>query len=176
MEKIFLSEKMQKILKKHTKKIEKELKVSISINESEAVIEGEAFQKFIAVKAIEALECGFDINVALLLSNPDNMFEKINLKDYVRSSRLKQVMGRVIGEKGKAKRVISELSECYMSISDGIIGLIGKLANVSLAARAVKSLIRGSPHSSVYSFLERSQGKLHAPEEDIFDKEEKEEE
>ena len=50
------------------------------------------------------------------------------------------------------------------------VAIIGQTNNVEIASRAIESLIRGSPHSSVYRFLEKS--KAHLKEIDKEDVEE----
>jgi len=165
-----ITEKLKYILKKHKIKLEKELNIEIDIKEDHAEIKAGAFSEYIAKDIIDALSFGFDINTALLIQNPDYMFTVINLKELVRNSRLKDVRGRIIGEKGKAKRVISELAECDMTISDNTVALIGKTENIAVASKAIQSLIRGSPHASVYAFLEKCKRRLREAEHINFEK------
>jgi len=160
MEEIQLSNRLRKVLAKEQKKLEKELQVKLMIEKENVVISGEAFPQYIASKVLRAIDFGFDAESALLLSGEDYMLEIINLKSYVRPSRLKQVKGRIIGEKGKAKRVISELTECDIVIKDNIVALLGRTENIVLASKAVRLLVGGSPHASVYTFLEKNMAKL----------------
>ena len=80
---------------------------------------------------------------------------------------MKSVLGRVIGERGRTKQVISEMTGCAVSIKDYTISIIGDTEDVSLARHAVQSLIRGAPHSNVYAYLERNRRLKRIKEEDI---------
>ncbi len=161
MEKIPLSNRLKKVLAKERKKLEKRLQVKLILEKEDVIVSGEAFPEYIGSKVLHAIDLGFDTESALLLSSEDYMLELINLKSYVRPSRIRQVKGRVIGEKGKAKKVISELAECDMVVKDNTVALLGKTENVALASKAVRLLIGGSPHASVYTFLENNKAKLH---------------
>ena len=97
------------------------------------------------------------------------MLEKVNLKDFVRTSQLRRVKGRVIGEKGKTKKVIAELTDCAIVIRDYSVAIIGKTVDVAMTVKALRSLIRGAPHSKVYAFLERSRKiRIEKKEEEEF--------
>ncbi|MCU0861129.1 MAG: KH domain-containing protein, partial [Methanomassiliicoccales archaeon] len=67
---------------------------------------------------------------------------------------------RVIGSNGKTRRLIEDLTGVYMSVYGSTVGLIGQPEQVEVARKAVDILLRGSEHSTVYSYLERSRPKL----------------
>jgi len=67
---------------------------------------------------------------------------------------MRRLKGRVIGADGKTRRIIEDMTETYVTVYGKTIGIIGETSNVSLARRAIESLLRGSPHSSVYKWLE----------------------
>lgn len=170
-----IADKLRSMVIKHKKRLEHELKIRIDVKEDVMEIIGEAFSGYMLKNIIEAFKCGFSIEKAMLLTNPDYVLNCINLKDRVRSSRLKDVKGRIIGEKGKAKRVMSELAECDISVSENTVGLIGKAENIAIASKALQSLIRGSPHASVYTLLEKNKRKMREAEHMDFSEEEIEE-
>jgi ribosomal RNA assembly protein len=143
-------------IKKFKQQIEKALNVKISFSGDNARIEGEGFEEYIALSVVEALNYGFELPIALHLKNEDYMMEKINLRKIVRPSRIQTIKARIIGLDGKTKRIISELTDCEVAIKDKIVAMIGKTEDVGIAKRAVTSLIQGSPHSSVYAFLEKN--------------------
>ena len=150
--------------------LEKSLKVNLTFNKDNVEIESkndDAYNEYLAVSVLEALDLGFDLNSALSLKNENYMIEKIPIKNYVRPSRMKSVLGRVIGERGRTKQVISEMTGCAVSIKDYTISIIGDTEDVSLARHAVQSLIRGAPHSNVYAYLERNRRLKRIKEEDI---------
>ena len=157
MEKLFV-QKLGKV-KKHKKDIEKALKVNIKFAADGAEIESKdenAYNEYIARHVIEALEMGFSFESAIKLKNEDYMIETISLKKHVRSSRLRMVVSRLIGEKGRTKEIIKEMTGCDVAIYDYNISIIGETEDVEFAAHAVRSLIRGAPHASVYAYLERN--------------------
>jgi len=143
-------------LKKFKNQIQNELHVKITIEGENAEIEGEGINEYTALSVIGALNLGFDFNVAISLKDEDFMMEKLNLKRYVKPSRLTTIKGRIIGLGGKTKRIIAGLSDCEIALKDNIVAIIGKTSDVDICARAIRSLIQGSPHSSVYAFLEKS--------------------
>jgi len=156
MESLPLSGKLKKVLAKYLKDLEKKLSVKIIAEKNNVILTGEAYAEYIGAKVLHAIDLSFDMESALLLLDQDYMLEVINLKNYVRVSRLKTVKGRIIGKKGKAKKVIAELTECSIVIKDNAIALIGKTDDIALATKAILSLIRGSPHASIYTFLEKN--------------------
>ena len=161
MEKILSSPKLKKVLRKYKKKIEKDLEIKIKEEKNEIIIEGDdAYNEYLGRNILEATDMGFKVEDSLMLLNEDHMFEQIKIRDHARPSRVNTVRGRVIGREGKAKKVVEDLTGCSIVIHDNIIGIIGKTENVDLASRAVKSIMKGSPHSSVYTLLEKSQSRL----------------
>ena len=97
---------------------------------------------------------GFSIKEALLLKSEEFVFEKISIKNIAKRKDLSQVRARVIGTKGKAIRVIEDLSGCYIAVHDNAVGIIGYAEDVKKASYALKRLIAGSKHASVYAYLE----------------------
>jgi ribosomal RNA assembly protein len=161
-------------LKKFRKQIENALDVKITIEGDMANIEGESFGEYTALSVIESLNYGFDLPIALQLKNEEFMMEKLNLKRLTRPSRLATIKGRIIGLGGKTKRLIAELTDCEIAIKDNIIAIIGRTSDVDITKQAISSLIHGSPHSSVYAFLEKNRKirkeKVDIDEEDLRDR------
>lgn len=165
MKKIFF-ENINKILP-FKDKIEKALNIKIYFEPDNAVVEGSAIDEEIAERVFEALYLGFNIYEALTLKNEEVMLEKINIKDYVRPSRVITAKARVIGKEGKAKRVISDLTECAVSIKEHYVGIIGRNEDVDIALLAIISLIRGKPHAKVYAYLEKKRVERRLKGEDL---------
>jgi ribosomal RNA assembly protein len=154
MEKIFV-QYPQKIMR-IKKRIEKTLDVKITGIDDEIDVEGEGENEYVASMVIGAIDIGFDSRVALLLQDPEYIIEKINLKSYVKPSRMSTVKGRLIGRKGKAKNRLAQLTGCDIVIKNHTVVILGLTNDVDIASKAVRSLIKGSPHSSVFAFLEKS--------------------
>jgi len=138
------------------KKLEKTLDVKL-IQDNEGIhIEGEGINEYGASLVLDAIDIGFNPRVALLLKDPDYMMEKINLKNYVRISRLNTVRGRIIGREGKAKNQLAQLTDCEIVVYDSTIAILGLTEDVDVASKAIRSLIKGSPHTSVFQYLEKA--------------------
>ncbi|MEM0359121.1 MAG: KH domain-containing protein [Candidatus Hadarchaeales archaeon] len=112
-----------------------------------------------ALKAREVLRAigrGFSPEKAFSLLEEDHYLEVIELEDYGGSEKaMTRLRGRVIGEEGKARRTIEELSGALVSVYGKTVALIGTPEELRRARRAVEMLLGGAEHSTVYRFLER---------------------
>ncbi|AIC15999.1 KH domain-containing protein [Nitrososphaera viennensis] len=119
----------------------------------------EQIEMFKAVEIISAISRGFSPQRAMrLLEEEEMLFQQIDLRDYTgRSpSALERVKGRIIGEGGKSRRTIEELSGASMSVYGHTVSLIGTYHEVRLATDAIDMLCRGSMHKSVYNMLQEA--------------------
>ncbi len=157
MEKIY-SQSAGKI-RQNKHKLEKELNVKISFTGKTVNIEGRAVEEYLVSNIVEAMELGFTAEQALLLKDEEVIFEKINIKDITKRHDLARVRGRIIGTHGKTREHIEELSDCFVSVHDNVVGIIGKSEDIKKAIQAVTSIIQGSKQSKVYSYLERERAK-----------------
>jgi len=145
------------------------IKLKIDSKEGDVFLEGEdALGLYSAREVVRAIGRGFNPEIALLLLKPDYMFEMLNMLDYVKSkSSIIRLKGRVIGAEGRSRKTIEELTETYISVYGKTIGIIGFSENVAIAKKAIESLLSGSPHSSVYKWLERRRGNMKRRDLDI---------
>ena len=143
--------------------IEKRCGVEIEIDSEngDATISGnkpvEQMEAFRAIEVITAISRGFSPERAYrLFENEEIMFQQMDLHDYVGKSpnALERVKGRIIGEGGKARRMIEELTGAHVSVYGHIVGYIGNFKEVKLANDAIVMLAKGSMHKSVYSMLQ----------------------
>jgi len=139
--------------------IGKATKCSIDINsqEGEVHIEGDdPLQMFTCGEIVKAIGRGFNPEVALMLTKMDFVLEIISVMEWAKTQNdLMRMRGRVIGKEGKTRRLIEDLLEVYIVVYGKTIGIIGRGDDVSLARRAVESLLSGSPHANVYKWLEK---------------------
>lgn len=139
--------------------IEKETKTKIEIDsdEGDVSVSGEdALTLFTAREIVNAIGRGFNPEIALKLINSDYVFELISLTESARSKNdMARLKGRVIGQEGKSRRVIEELTDCEICVFGKTIGIIGKVERTPIARRAIEMLLEGSMHSSVYKYLEK---------------------
>ncbi len=147
------------------KKIETEIHIKLNINskDGDVTISGEdALELYTAREVVRAISRGFNPEYALLLLKSDYSFEVFNIIDYVGKNKnaILRLKGRIIGKDGKARRIIEELTEANLCVYGKTIGIIGEIENVSIARRAVQSLLSGAPHSNVYRWLEHRRKEL----------------
>ena len=118
---------------------------------------------FRAKEVVTAIGRGFAPEHAFrLLDDDEIIFEVIDLRETVGRSPtdLKRIKGRVIGKEGKTRRIIEELSEANISVYGHTISIIGYPDQSSIAREAVRMLIGGSLHGTVYRFLHKKRREL----------------
>jgi ribosomal RNA assembly protein len=147
------------------KQVEQETKTRISIDseEGDVTIVGEdPLGLYSAREIVKAIGRGFNPEFALQLLKPDYNFELFNITDYAGNNKnsLQRLKGRVIGKEGKARMIIEELCEVNICVYGKTVGIIGEIENVSIARRAIESLLTGSPHSNIYKWLEKRRKEL----------------
>jgi ribosomal RNA assembly protein len=140
------------------------LKLSVDSKEGLVTLKAESAMNtdpITATRVIEAVGRGFSPQRARRLMDEGTMFEVIDLRDYAGRSvnSLERIRGRVIGLKGKSRRVIEELTACHISVYGRTVAIIGEAAEVQLAAQAVRSLATGSQHKNVYNTLQKARTK-----------------
>ncbi len=152
--------------------IEKELNVRLDIDGESGDVRVsmdpnasvEDIKIFKAIEFINAIARGFSPERAKRLLEYNSygvsniMLNVIDIKDYVGKSHnsLERVKGRIIGKDGKARRILEELTDTYISVYGHYVSIIGKPEDVKLASDALMMLITGSMHSTVYNMLERA--------------------
>ncbi len=119
-----------------------------------------------ASNIIKAINLGFSPEKAFLLLDRDLTLHVIDLYIYLKKkseNHLRRVMGRIIGEKGKTKRIIEETTNTHISIYRNYIAIIGSFEGIYVADEAIKLLVKGKPHKVVYEYLynTRSHGGLY---------------
>ncbi|MBI3858638.1 MAG: RNA-binding protein [Thaumarchaeota archaeon] len=146
--------------------LENELGVKLDVDGREGVvaIRSESVGKadpFTAVRVVEAIGRGFSPQKAKRLAEEGTAFEVIDLREFAggSSNSLERIRGRVIGLKGKSRRVIEELTDCNLSVYGRTVAIIGDAPEVQLASEAVRSLASGSQHRTVYNSLQKARTK-----------------
>ncbi len=116
---------------------------------------------FTAMRVIEAVGRGFSPQRALRLLEPETSLEVLDLRNFAGKSdnSLERIRGRIIGLNGKSRRVIEELTKCYISVYGRTVAIIGEVTETKLAKDAVEMLASGSRHRSVYNMLQRARTK-----------------
>lgn len=115
---------------------------------------------------VKAIGRGFAPHRAMRLLDEDEYLEVVEISDFVgkKSDKLARVRARLIGTNGKTRRIIEDLTGANMSIYGSTVSLIGNSVQLPIAKTAVEMLLRGSEHSTVYRYLERSRATLRIAE------------
>jgi len=111
---------------------------------------------------VKAIGRGFAPEAALsLLDDEMMMFELIDIEDATRNRKdLRRQKGRLIGEDGRTRELMEELTGADVVIYGSTLGVIGGPEQVEAVREAVEMILDGAPHGSVYSFLERKHNEM----------------
>ncbi|KUO82408.1 MAG: RNA-binding protein, partial [Vulcanisaeta sp. JCHS_4] len=132
--KIVIEKNRLKELKDAAKTIEEEFGVKLMINNETGEVmiipsDNTSFDQLMKAKSIiEAISYGFDYEDAQNLRNDDYALEVIDLRDYVskdKANQISRIKARIIGEDGRAKRVLQELTDTKIVIGDKYIAILG---------------------------------------------------
>ena len=146
--------------KGHAKKqIEKAGDVKLQIDAKEGSVKifaKDAVNLWLGRQVVEAIGRGFNPEIAQKIFKEENNFELISLSDYGAKSKkdLERLKGRLIGTKGKTKRVIQHHTKTHISIYGKTVGIIGPAEGVQNARRAIEIILSGARQGTAYHFLE----------------------
>jgi len=111
---------------------------------------------------VKAIGRGFAPEDALRLLEDDMMmFDVIDVGAAARNkSDLERQKGRLIGEGGRTRELMEELTGASVTIYGSTLGVIGGPQQVEAVREAAEMILEGAPHGAVYSFLERKRNEL----------------
>lgn len=110
-----------------------------------------------AQNVVRAIGYGFSPERAYRLLEEDQVLEIIDVRQYIGSkpNHLRRVLGRIIGEEGKARKALEELTGTYISVYESSVAIIGDYETANIAKKAIEMLIEGRMHSTVYKYVDR---------------------
>jgi len=113
-------------------------------------------QPFKAMEIVTAIGRGFSPENALTLLKGENTLHVIDLREFAGKSNanVERIKGRIIGEGGRARRNMENLSSTHISVYGRTVSIIGDSSKLRLAVDAISSISSGSLHGTVYSKLE----------------------
>jgi ribosomal RNA assembly protein len=120
---------------------------------------------------VRAIARGFSPKNALTLVDEDMMLLVISLREAIGTSpnQLKRVAGRIIGEGGRTRRAIEQITGAKVCVYGHTISIIGMNPGLDYARRAIDMLVSGAPHSAVYSRLERMRRDMNLQEAELWE-------
>jgi len=128
---------------------------------------------FRAKEVVTAIGRGFAPERAFrLIQDEDALLEVIDLREiFGRSlSDLQRLKGRIIGQEGKTRRIIEELTDADVSVYGHTVSIIADADEMDIAREAIKMLLQGRQHSSVYRFLHRKRRELKKKKLELWEK------
>ena len=142
--------------------IEKSCSVKLNIDgesgEIEIMTQGnvDEMQPFKAMEIISAIGRGFSPENAMKLLTGENLLHVIDLRDFAGKSpqQIERIKGRIIGEGGRARTNMENLTNTNISVYGKTVSIIGEPHQIKMAIAAVTSISNGSRHGVVYGKLE----------------------
>ena len=143
-------------------KIEKTCSVKLDIDSKNGEVEvlgnvaDEKFQVFKALEIVTAVGRGFSPEKAMRLLKGENTLHVINLREFGGKTpeQLERFKGRIIGDGGKARTNMENLSNANITVYGKTVSIIGEPTQLKLAVDAIESLLNGSMHGYVYKKIE----------------------
>ena len=122
---------------------------------SSEIVDGQ-FHSFKALEIITAIGRGFSPEKAMRLLKGENTLHVINLREFGGKSpeQLERFKGRIIGNGGKARINMENLSNSNITVYGKTVSIIGEPTQLKLAINAIESLLSGSMHGHVYKKIE----------------------
>lgn len=116
-----------------------------------------ALQLMKARDIVRAIAYGFSPERAFRLLDEDQVLIVIDLKQYIgdHPNHIQRIKGRIIGEDGRARKTIEEVTGTYISVYGTYVAIIGDYESANIAKESIEMLIQGRRHATVYRFLER---------------------
>ncbi len=148
-------------------KIEELCHVSLDINGDTGQVliksqgDVENIEPFKAMEIVTAIGRGFSPENAMTLLKGENALHVIDLREFAGKSNanVERIKGRIIGEGGRARRNMENLSGTHISVYGRTVSIIGDASKLRLAVDAISSISSGSMHGVVYSKLESANRK-----------------
>lgn len=157
------------------KRIEEETGIAIDVDSKSGDVtidDSQSEDPLLALKCgdiVKAIGRGFSPEKAFRLLGEDAYFTLIDIRDFVGKNQkhVRRVRARVIGSRGKTRKLIEELTGVNISIYGNTVGVIGESLEMGVAVTAIEMLLKGSEHSAVYSFLEKKRRDIELAEMEL---------
>jgi len=138
------------------------VKITVDSESGEILVSGngriEDMLPFKAVEVVMAIGRGFSPEKAMRLLQGENALHVIDLREFAgkSSSNIERIKGRIIGEGGRVRQNIEELSGANISVYGRTVSIIGEGNQLKHAVDAISALSSGSMHGAVYNDLQEA--------------------
>lgn len=147
-----------------SKQVRERLGVSIRVDEQNSAVivepltpQGSA-NVLKAKDIVKALVIGFQQSDVTELFDDDVILVVVDVASALddKENHVRRVLGRIIGENGRAKRAIEEIVGVRIAVNDGrgLVGIIGDYERAMIARHGIEMLVEGKMHGTVYKRLE----------------------
>lgn len=134
-------------------RIEDRTGTKLRVNDGIEIEGDDAIKVMIAKEIVTAIGRGFSPSNSLRLLDESFRLIVISLGNETKNTR-ERLFSRVIGTKGKAKRIIEKHTKTKICVYGKTVSIIGEWDCAERAKEAVEYLLEGKPHSFVYKMLE----------------------
>ena len=148
------------------REIESRAEVRLDVDSENGKVEvkqtGDPVRGLKGPEIVKAIGRGFPPEEALTLLDDDMMmFDLIDVDAAARNKNdLERQKGRLIGENGRTRELMEELTGASVVIYGTTMGIIGTPKQVDVVRSAAEMILDGAPHGAVYSFLERKRNEM----------------
>ncbi|MFH1294666.1 MAG: KH domain-containing protein [Candidatus Aenigmatarchaeota archaeon] len=133
--------------------IAKACRCTIEIEGNDVSIEGEALDMLKAGEIVKAIARGFSPKTAMDLISDDTELAVVEMEGT--PNTVKRLMGRVIGEHGRARRNIERATGTQIAIKGKTIAIIGPYEAVRAAKKTVEMLLEGRSHAYAWKAMDK---------------------
>lgn len=148
---------------RNKKLLEDKLGVELEVNiDGEITMRGEdSYKLLICENILKAIGRGFSHDKAFKLLNDNYILEVVDISDYAKTQKARvRLKGRIIGENGRAKRHLEDMTGCYITVYGKTVSLICEVNLSPIARDAVRMILEGAKHATAYRFIEKELRKL----------------
>ena len=110
----------------------------------------------VTAEVVKAIGRGFSPERALFLYNDGFQLIVISLREFARkgSNRINEIKGRIIGRQGKTRKIVEDITDCFVCVYGDTVSLIGDYISMKYAIQALQMIIEGKKQRTVYTYLE----------------------
>ncbi len=162
---------------RNKQRLEELFGVKLEVDEKKGIVyiiplpETPAYKVLKAKNAVEAISLGFSIDDAARLAEDLVTLEIIDVSEAARNrSDLSRIMSRIIGSKGRFKKMLEEMTGASIVVTGKEVGVIGDYEQVRVVHEAVSRIVRGQSHGTVTTFLENENRLLKRRRMELWEK------